>query len=91
VWLSKIHYGKKDYFLGNHPLWEFFRIAYQMTRKPYFIGGALLFFGYASAYLNRMERPISQELINFHRKEQMGRLKSILSSLLAFRIRILET
>ena len=26
--------GRKDYFLGNHPLWEVFRTFYQMTRNP---------------------------------------------------------
>ena len=28
-------HGKKDYYLGGHPLWQVFRGAYQMTRRPY--------------------------------------------------------
>jgi poly-beta-1,6-N-acetyl-D-glucosamine synthase len=78
AWRSFVKYGKKDYFLGNHPLWELFRIAYQMTRRPLIVKGLLLFIGYAWAYVTRMERPVSLDLIEFHRREQLQRLKSTL-------------
>lgn len=71
-------YGQKDYFLGGHPLWEVFRIFYQMTNSPYVIGGISLLAGYSWAFLRRIERPISPELIHFIRAEQMARLKSFL-------------
>jgi len=70
-------HGRKDYFLGGHPLWQLFRAFYQMKSKPYILGGLLLFIGYAWAGISRMERPVSQELMAFHRKEQMRRLKDI--------------
>jgi GT2 family glycosyltransferase len=68
--------GQKDYFLGGHPLWQLFRTAYQMTKKPYAIGGGLLFLGYFWALISGVERPVSPELMKFHRKEQMQRLKN---------------
>jgi glycosyltransferase involved in cell wall biosynthesis len=68
--------GQKDYFLGNHPLWEVFRTFYQMTKKPFMIGGSFLWFGFVWAGLKGVERPISKELMNFIRNEQMNRLKS---------------
>jgi biofilm PGA synthesis N-glycosyltransferase PgaC len=68
--------GRKDYFLGNHPLWEIFRTFYQMSKKPYIIGGSFLFFGFSWAGIKRTERPISQELMAFIRKEQIERLKN---------------
>jgi len=82
VWRSFINYGRKDYCLGNHPLWELFRVVYQMTRKPLILRGSLLFAGYAWALLMRMERPISAELIRFHQHEQLQRLKSVLGKML---------
>lgn len=88
---SKIHYGKKDYFLGNHPLWECFRVMYQMTQKPYVIGGILLWYGYISAFLVRMPRPISREVIDFNRKEQLERIKLTLHGLLKFKMKAFET
>jgi len=69
-------HGQKDYFLGGHPLWQIFRSFYQMTKRPYVVGGSLLLFGYTWAFLSRVERPISTELMQFHRREQMQRLKS---------------
>jgi len=67
--------GRKDYFLGGHPLWQFFRMLYQMKRKPYLLGGFFIFAGYAWAGLRRIERPVSKDLMAFHRTEQMNRLK----------------
>ncbi|MEN6321051.1 MAG: glycosyltransferase family A protein [Syntrophaceae bacterium] len=67
--------GEKDYFLGNHPLWEIFRIIYQMKKKPIVIGGALLMFGFVWSAITRMHRPIPIELQQFVRREQMRRLK----------------
>ena len=34
-------HGKKDYYLGGHPLWQVLRCAYQATRPPHIIGGLL--------------------------------------------------
>jgi len=75
--LVKFDYGKKAYYLGGHPLWEFIRSLYQMKQKPYIIGGLLLFCGYLWGFLTGMERPISNKILNFYRREQMNRLKNI--------------
>ncbi|MFX0194934.1 MAG: glycosyltransferase family 2 protein [Candidatus Hodarchaeota archaeon] len=73
--ISRFRHGHKDYYLGGHPLWELFRAFYQMKSKPYIIGGSILFAGYLWGFLNRIERPVSGELMRFHRNEQMTRLK----------------
>jgi len=78
-------YGEKDYYLGGHPVWEVFRVTYRLIKRPYLVGGLALYAGYISAFLRRMERPVSDELMRFHRKEQMLKLKAILKSLFAFR------
>jgi glycosyltransferase involved in cell wall biosynthesis len=82
---STFSYGEKDYYLGGHPLWELFRVAYRTTKKPYLVGGIALFSGYLSAFLRRMGRPVSKELMRFHRQEQMMKLKKILKSVLTFK------
>jgi GT2 family glycosyltransferase len=71
-------HGQKDYYLGGHPLWQMFRCGYQMTRRPYVIGGLCLLAGYSSSFLRRAERAVSRELVQFHRREQMARLKGLL-------------
>jgi glycosyltransferase involved in cell wall biosynthesis len=72
---SKFKVGVKDYRIGNHPLWEAFRVAYQMTRTPRTVGGVALGIGYTWAAVRRLERPVPRELVQFHRKEQLDRLK----------------
>lgn len=71
-------HGKKDYFLGGHPVWQCFRMFYQMKNPPFVVGGLLLMLGYAWAGLSGMERLIPRDLMAFHRKEQMERLKQFL-------------
>lgn len=74
---ARFKFGGKDYAIGNHPAWELFRAAYQMTRKPYLVGGMALAAGYFWAAVSRAERPVSPELMAFHRHEQMQRLKRV--------------
>jgi glycosyltransferase involved in cell wall biosynthesis len=75
IWFK---HGQKDYFLGGHPVWQIFRSFYQMSKKPYVIGGTLLLAGYLWAFVTRVDRPISRELLQFHRGEQMLRLKNMI-------------
>ncbi|MBK9170101.1 MAG: glycosyltransferase family 2 protein [Bryobacterales bacterium] len=75
-------YGEKDYYLGGHPLWQVFRCAYRATKRPYLTGGVALLAGYVAASVRGMERPVSRELMRFHRREQMLKLKRIFGTLL---------
>jgi len=81
---SLFSYGEKDYYLGGHPIWELSRVAYRAAKRPYIIGGMALALGYIWAFLCRTPRPVSRELMAFHRKEQMIKLKAILKSLIKF-------
>ena len=74
-------YGKKDYYMGGHPLWEVFRCTYQLRKRPFIVGGVMLFAGYFAALLTGEKRVVSDELMRFHRREQMMKLRAILSSL----------
>jgi glycosyltransferase involved in cell wall biosynthesis len=82
---SSFSYGEKDYYLGGHPVWEALRVAFRMTRKPYLIDGAALGSGFLWAFLSRQKRAVSKELMKFHRKEQMQKLKAILGSMMRFK------
>ena len=82
---SSFSYGEKDYYLGGHPVWELFRTAYRATKRPYIVNGLALGLGYCWACLRRTPRPVSRELMVFHRKEQMAKLKAILGSVVKFR------
>jgi glycosyltransferase involved in cell wall biosynthesis len=70
--------GRKDYLIGNHPLWELSRVIYQLSRQPIVLGGLMLACGYAWAMIRHEKRPVSAELVAFVRREQLARLKSFL-------------
>ena len=82
---SHFNYGRKDYYLGNHPLWESIRILYRCSKRPFLIGSLVTLSGYFWAFLTRTKRPISKELMKFHRDEEMRKLKAILGSLIRFK------
>ncbi len=71
---ARFKLGVKDYSIGNHPVWELFRTARQMSLPPIFIGGLALAAGYLWASIRQVPRPVSPELVAFHRREQMQRL-----------------
>jgi cellulose synthase/poly-beta-1,6-N-acetylglucosamine synthase-like glycosyltransferase len=71
-----IKQGLRDYSLGYHPLWELFRVIYQMGKQPFIIRGLSMSIGYLWASLMIRKRPISNKLMEFNRKEQIQRLKN---------------
>ena len=74
--MARFRTGAQDYALGSHPLWHLSRTAYQMTKKPYILGGLALGMGYFQAMLRRSKRAVSAELMKFRRREQIQRLNN---------------
>jgi biofilm PGA synthesis N-glycosyltransferase PgaC len=75
VLAARFKIGVKDYNFGNHPLWEVCRTLYQMSQPPFAIGGLALASGYVWSSVRGADRPVSKELVEFSRQEQMERLK----------------
>jgi glycosyltransferase involved in cell wall biosynthesis len=80
-----VAYGYKDYYMGAHPLWQALRVTYRLTKRPFIIGGVALGYGYLKGIVLRPKSPISKELIQFYRKEQMQKLSVVLRSFLTFK------
>jgi hypothetical protein len=51
-----------------------------MKARPYVLGGLFLLLGYFWAMVRRTPRPISPELIAFHKTEQLRRLRKMIFS-----------
>jgi biofilm PGA synthesis N-glycosyltransferase PgaC len=77
--MARFRTGAQDYALGGHPIWEVFRTVYQMTKRPFMLGGLVLGAGYVWAMVRREEKPISCEMVAFRRREQMRRLRQFLT------------
>jgi glycosyltransferase involved in cell wall biosynthesis len=80
---ASFSYGEKDYYLGGSPLWQLFRVAYRATKRP--LEGLALLVGYCWAAIRRVKRTVTYDLMRFHRREQMNKLKLIFHSLLRFK------
>jgi len=72
---ARFHCGCKDYAIGNNPLWELFRIFYQITKPPLLLGGLAIGSGYIWSLWQGKERPVSAEFVAFHQWEERERLK----------------
>jgi len=75
--MARFHYGRKAYYVGGHPLWESLRGVFSMRERPFILGGGCFLAGYWWACVTRMPRPVSSELMAFHRGEQMARLQRL--------------
>jgi poly-beta-1,6-N-acetyl-D-glucosamine synthase len=75
---AKFKMGVKDYTVGNHALWELFRMTYQMKHRPYVIGGLAMWAGYSWSLVTRANVSVPPELVKFVQDEQMRRLKKLL-------------
>jgi biofilm PGA synthesis N-glycosyltransferase PgaC len=53
--------------------------------RPYLLDGIAVGAGYLWAFVRREKRPVSADLMRFHRKEQMQKLRGILRALVTFR------
>jgi glycosyltransferase involved in cell wall biosynthesis len=71
---ARFRTGAKDYLVGNHPVWQLFRLFYQMTQRPFLVGGLALASGYFWSMIRNVKRPVPNELVAFIRREQIQRL-----------------
>jgi glycosyltransferase involved in cell wall biosynthesis len=76
--------GRKDYLHGSHPVFEIFRSLYAMKKKPYIVGGVLMYVGYLAAMLGNVERTMPEELMELRRTDQMQRLRAVLRHPLSY-------
>lgn len=81
IYKARYRMGQRDGFCRNHPLWEILRCLFQLTKKPYFVGGFLIMLGYIIG-LFQTQNVIPAEVIRTHQKRQLTRLMSMLKHLL---------
>ena len=71
--------GRMFYALGSHPLFEILKSIKSITAEPYLLFAMTRMCGYLIPYFKRQRRPVTKEFIQFLRKEQLSKLKQILS------------
>jgi glycosyltransferase involved in cell wall biosynthesis len=67
--------GRLDYSVGSDPLFEVFKCLRRIPERPLLIGGLTRLAGFAWSCILREGRPVSDEFIEFLRREQRQKLK----------------
>jgi cellulose synthase/poly-beta-1,6-N-acetylglucosamine synthase-like glycosyltransferase len=70
--------GRMFYALGSHPLSEVLKSIKSITAEPYLLFAMTRMCGYLIPYFKRQRRPVTEEFIQFLRKEQLSKFKLIL-------------
>ena len=74
----KFRQGRMDYAFGSDPVFEVLKCLGRLPEKPLVLGGLTRIAGFAWAAARRDSRPVSNEFIAFLRREQRGKMKSLL-------------
>jgi poly-beta-1,6-N-acetyl-D-glucosamine synthase len=74
--------GRADYILGTHPVWQFFRCVYKMTKRPYVVSGSICLAGFVWAAITRAEKDVPEDMVKFRRAEEMRRSRAIMKRML---------
>lgn len=83
LWRSRIREGRHDYSFGSDPIFELVKCLRRLPAKPFLIGAALRFAGFAWSYIRKDPRAVTPEMIAFLRHEQRERLVSFFHELWA--------
>lgn len=75
---ARFQYGVKAQYVGGHPIWETLRGLTMMARSPLLLGGICFLTGYVWAAATRRGWMVPIELVRFHRREQMQRLRWVI-------------
>jgi poly-beta-1,6-N-acetyl-D-glucosamine synthase len=69
--------GRSDYSFGSDPIFEVLKCALRVSERPWLLGAVTRFLGFAWYSLSGQKRPVSKEFIDFLRKEQRAKVRSL--------------
>ena len=72
--------GIQHYVIGYHPLFHLASCAFRMRNYPPVVGALSNLAGYTWAAVKRYEKAVPDDVVRYLRREQRGRLRSLLRS-----------
>lgn len=76
IYKARFFGGVEEYVIGYHPLFLLAKCIYRLQEKPKILGSVFRLIGYFWSWCRRQKREVSDDFINYLRKEQMQRLRS---------------
>ena len=68
-------YGKLDFMVGCHPVFELMKCGRRIIERPYLAGALCQLAGYIWASLHKPPQPVSPEIAKYLRQEQLQRMR----------------
>lgn len=73
----KFRQGRMDYSFGSDPVFETLKCLERIPERPFLIGALARLAGFGWAWTKRQQRPVSRQFVDFLRKEQREKLRSV--------------
>jgi biofilm PGA synthesis N-glycosyltransferase PgaC len=80
LWCYSFEQGLMDYSIGVHPLFEVVKLLARVLRQRHVCTPLLRLIGFSYAYCRGEKRSVSKEFMEFLRKEQLERLRTLYRS-----------
>ena len=74
---GKYRRGISFFVIGYHPLFQFFRCLYRIKNKPFLLGSMIELFGFFFCYFRKEKILLTDDIVQYVRREQLRRLKTI--------------
>jgi biofilm PGA synthesis N-glycosyltransferase PgaC len=79
IWHARLNGGIIQYSVGYHWLFVLARSLYKIFQRPYLLGSILTLCGFCWANLQKKERVVPDEVMQYLRREQLHKLLSLFS------------
>jgi poly-beta-1,6-N-acetyl-D-glucosamine synthase len=73
-WRDYVKNGRANYLTGYHPLFMFLKCMRRLLSSPLFVMSLGLGWGFTSASVRRMPRPVSPSFVKYVRQQQINRI-----------------
>jgi len=73
-------WGKMNYAIGYHPLYQLARSVYRWNERPYVVGSIAELIGFLVSFWEYREPQIDHDVVTYLRKEQLNKLRQIINT-----------
>jgi glycosyltransferase involved in cell wall biosynthesis len=77
---ARFKWGRANFDLGYHPLFQLARSVYRVKEQPYLLGSLAELIGFAVGKAWNRQPSVDQEVVRFLRREQLSKLRRLAST-----------
>ncbi|MDH3817949.1 MAG: glycosyltransferase family 2 protein [Myxococcales bacterium] len=74
---ARMQWGRRNFNLGYHPLFQLARCAYRVQERPYVLASLAELAGFIVGKVQDREPSVDPEVVHYLRREQLGKLRHL--------------